>query len=79
MPLGTTPEHVMEILPLLAGFTERQWVFPRKDDLEIIDQILDLNNLTIDSAIDELGTVCNDFILVCYFAGTKFPCFQVRF
>lgn len=70
-------EHVIEILPLLAGFTERQWTFPRIEHLELIDQILEMNNLTVDGAIDELGTVCSDFLLVCYFAGTKFPCFQV--
>lgn len=77
LPLGATPERVVEILPLLAGFTERQWSFPRIEDLELIDDILDLNNLTVEGAIDELGTVCSDFLLVCYFAGEKFPCFQV--
>lgn len=48
LPLGSTPERVIEILPLLAGFTERQWAYPRKEDLETIDQILDLNNLSVD-------------------------------
>lgn len=79
MPLGATPERVIEILPLLAGFVERQWTFPRKEDLEMIDKILDLNDLSVDDAIDQLGTVCSDFLLVCYFAGKKFPCFQVEY
>jgi acid-sensing ion channel, other len=77
LPLGATPERVIEILPMLAGFVERQWAFPRIEDLEMIDKILDLNGLTVDDAIDQLGTVCSDFLLVCYFAGEKFPCFQV--
>lgn len=77
LPLGATPERVIEILPLLAGFVERQWAFPRIEDLEMIDKILDLNGLSVDDAIDQLGTVCSDFLLVCYFAGKKFPCFQV--
>jgi acid-sensing ion channel, other len=64
-------------LPLLAGFTERQWVVPRTEDLEMIDAILDANNLTVKAAIDKLGTVCQDFLLVCVFAGKTFPCFQV--
>ncbi|XP_070494636.1 sodium channel protein Nach-like [Chironomus tepperi] len=75
-PLGATPEYTLEILPLLAGFTERQWIVPRIEDLEMIDAILDANNLTVKGAIDKLGTVCADFLLVCVFAGKKFPCFQ---
>jgi len=67
----------LEILPLLAGFTERQWIVPRIEDLEMIDAILDANNLTVKAAIDKLGTVCADFLLVCVFAGKRFPCFQV--
>lgn len=69
----------MEILPLIAGFVERQWIVPRVQDLAIIDEILTLNNMTVKDAIDALGTVCNDFILICVFAGEKFPCFQVKF
>lgn len=67
----------MEILPMIAGFVERQWIVPRIEDLVIIDEILTLNNMTVKDAIDSFGTVCNDFILVCSFAGVKFPCFQV--
>lgn len=77
LPLGATPERAVEILPLLAGFTEHQWAFPRKEDLEMVDEILDINNMTVEDAIDELGTVCSDFLLVCSFAGKKFPCMQV--
>lgn len=79
LPLSSTPEHAMEILPMIAGFVERQWIVPRVEDLEIIDEILELNNMTVKNAIDNLGTVCKDFLLVCSFAGTKFPCMQVRF
>lgn len=78
LPLGATPERVIEILPLLAGFVERQWAFPRLEDLEMIDSILDLNGLSVEDAIDQLGTVCSDFLLVCYFEGEKFPCMQVE-
>ena len=60
LPLGATPERVIEILPLLAGFVERQWAFPRKEDLEMIDEILDLNDLTVEDAINSLGTVCRE-------------------
>lgn len=77
LPLGATPERVIEILPLLAGFVERQWAYPRKEDLEMIDDVLDMNNLTVEDAIDRLGTVCQDFLLVCSFGGKTFPCFQV--
>lgn len=77
IPLGSTPDHLMKILPLLAGLTERQWTYPRIEDLEIIDNFLVLNNLTVEEAFDELGTVCSDFLLICYFEGKKFPCFQV--
>lgn len=76
LPLGATPERIIEILPLLAGFVERQWAYPRIEDLEMIDKILDLNGLTVDDVIDALGTVCSDFLLVCYFGGKRFPCFQ---
>lgn len=69
---------MVEILPLLAGFVERQWAFPRIEDLEIIDRFLEINNLSVEEAINALGTVCSDFLLVCYFAGKKFPCFQVN-
>lgn len=77
MPLGATPERAVEILPLLAGFTERQWAYPRIEDLEMIDKILDMNGLSVDDAIDQLGTICGDFLHVCYFGGKKFPCFEV--
>lgn len=63
---------------MLAGFVERQWIVPRIEDLMIIDEILEINNMTVKDAIDNLGTVCKDFILVCSFAGQKFPCFQVN-
>jgi len=43
----------------------------------MIDGILRANNMTVEEAIDELGTVCSDFLLVCTFAGKKFPCLQV--
>lgn len=79
MPLSATPERAKVILPMIAGFVERQWIVPRIEDLEIIDEILELNNMTVKNAIDSLGTVCNDFLLVCSFAGTKFPCMQVKF
>lgn len=42
----------------------------------MIDALLAMNNLSIVNAIDELGTICRDFILVCYWAGRKFPCFD---
>lgn len=42
----------------------------------MIDNVLALNNLTVEDAINELGSICEDFIVVCYWAGTKFPCFQ---
>jgi acid-sensing ion channel, other len=70
---------VIKILPLLAGFNERQWAYPRIEDLQMIDDILDLNHLSVDNAINQLGTGCSDFLLICSFAGTTFPCFQVCF
>jgi acid-sensing ion channel, other len=76
LPLGATEDRMVEILPLLAGFVERQWAFPRIEDLEMIDTFLILNGMTVESAINQLGTVCSDFLLVCYFAGKKFPCIQ---
>lgn len=76
LPLGASKERSMEILPLLAAFTEHQWTYPRIEDLQIIDEILDLNNLSVEDAINQLGTVCSDFILVCHWAGKRFPCFQ---
>jgi amiloride-sensitive sodium channel len=60
----------------LGIFTEYQWVYPPITDLEMVDQILELNNMTLLDGIMELGTVCEDFILYCSFAGQKFPCFQ---
>lgn len=62
---------------MIAGFVERQWIVPRIEDLSIIDEILALNNMSVKDAIDDLGTVCKDFILICEFAGERFPCFQV--
>lgn len=75
-PLGATKEKASDILKYLGIFTEFQWVYPTMDDLEMIDEILDLNNMTVYDAVMELGSTCEDFILVCYFAGQKFPCFQ---
>ncbi|XP_049294922.1 sodium channel protein Nach-like [Anopheles funestus] len=75
LPLGATKESVLKTLPSLGYFTEHQWTFPRSQDLRMIDQVLQLNNYTIELAIDELGMICEDFILVCYWAGKKFPCF----
>ncbi|XP_065085740.1 sodium channel protein Nach [Ochlerotatus camptorhynchus] len=42
----------------------------------MIDTLLAMNNLSIVDAIDVLGSICEDFIVVCYWAGKKFPCFQ---
>lgn len=42
----------------------------------MIDTLLSMNNLSIVNAIDELGSICEDFIVVCNWAGKKFPCFQ---
>lgn len=67
-------EKAIEILPLLAGFVEHQWVYPRKEDLQLVDDILQINGMSVEDAINELGTVCRDFLLVCYFNGVKFPC-----
>uniref|UniRef100_A0A182IT54 Amiloride-sensitive sodium channel n=1 Tax=Anopheles atroparvus TaxID=41427 RepID=A0A182IT54_ANOAO len=74
-PLGASKESVLKSLPSLGYFTEHQWTFPRPQDLKMIDKVLQLNNYTIEQAIDELGMICQDFIVVCYWAGKKFPCF----
>jgi acid-sensing ion channel, other len=71
-------QKAIEILPLLAGFVEHQWVFPRKEDLQLVDDMLTMNSMTVEDAINELGTVCRDFLLVCYFNGVKFPCLSNR-
>ncbi|XP_052873492.1 sodium channel protein Nach-like [Anopheles cruzii] len=42
----------------------------------MVDEVLQLNNYTIEKAIDALGLICNDFIVSCYWAGKKFPCFD---
>lgn len=78
LPIGVTEERLIQILPLLAGFTEHQWTYPRIEDLEMIDKVLDLNKISVNDAIMQIGTVCSDFLLVCYFDRKKFPCFQVR-
>jgi hypothetical protein len=43
----------------------------------MIDNVLDANGLSVEEAIDQLGTVCGDFLLSCNFAGKKFQCMQV--
>lgn len=43
----------------------------------MIDSVLDANGLSVEDAIDQLGTVCADFLLSCNFAGKKFQCMQV--
>ncbi|EAT45221.1 AAEL003470-PA [Aedes aegypti] len=75
-PLGATRASVLENLPALGYFNEHQWTFPRQQNVKMIDALLAMNNLSIVNAIDELGTICRDFILVCYWAGRKFPCFD---
>uniref|UniRef100_A0A182K6C4 Uncharacterized protein n=1 Tax=Anopheles christyi TaxID=43041 RepID=A0A182K6C4_9DIPT len=75
LPLGATKDSVLKNLPSLGYFTEHQWTFPRPQDLRMIDNVLQLNNYTIEQAIDDLGMICEDFILVCYWAGQRFPCF----
>lgn len=42
----------------------------------MLNRTLYLNNLTIQDALLQLGTTCNDFILKCQWAGKSFPCFQ---
>lgn len=57
-------------------FTEYQWKRPHPSDIELIDSVLAINNLTVAEAIDALGTTCNDFLLRCFFLNVEFPCFQ---
>ncbi|XP_035787391.1 sodium channel protein Nach-like [Anopheles albimanus] len=75
-PLGATKDTILKNLPSLGYFTEHQWIFPRPQDLTMIDKVLQLNNYTIEQAIDKLGMICEDFIVICYWAGKKFPCFD---
>lgn len=76
LPLGATRNRTLEILKYVAMFTEHQWNYPTINDLKLIDEIFVLNNVTVVSAINELGITCSDFVVVCEFAGEKFPCFQ---
>ncbi|XP_055594577.1 sodium channel protein Nach-like [Uranotaenia lowii] len=75
-PIGATRASILENLPSLGYFNEHQWTFPRIQNVKMIDALLTLNNITIEAAIDELGMICEDFIVVCYWAGKKFPCTQ---
>jgi acid-sensing ion channel, other len=42
----------------------------------LLDDLLQLNNISVREAIDKLGTTCENFLLVCQWAGKTFPCFQ---
>lgn len=42
----------------------------------MVDKILTLNGMSVDDAIDALGTVCQDFLIICTFNGKKFPCLK---
>ncbi|XP_053686211.1 sodium channel protein Nach-like [Sabethes cyaneus] len=75
LPLGATRETVLESLPALGYFNEHQWSFPRMQNLQLIDNLLIMNNLTVEEAIQELGMTCKDLIVVCYWARKRFPCF----
>ncbi|XP_058827422.1 sodium channel protein Nach-like [Topomyia yanbarensis] len=76
LPLGATRTSVLESLPALGCFNENQWSFPRIQTLKTVDNLLTMNNLTIEDAINKLGMTCEDFIIVCYWAGKRFPCFD---
>jgi acid-sensing ion channel, other len=69
-------EKIIKILPLLGALTEHQNTYPDINELKILDDLLMLNNISIREAIDKLGTTCENFLLVCQWAGNTFPCFQ---
>lgn len=57
-------------------FTEYQWEQPIIKDLELINEVLRINNISVSDAIDALGTTCIDFLKHCFWNGVEFPCFQ---
>lgn len=57
-------------------FTEYQWEKPDPSDVDLVDSVLNLNNITVPQAIDLLGLTCTDFLLRCFFLNVEFPCFQ---
>jgi amiloride-sensitive sodium channel len=79
LPPGSTRKVVWDALPLLGVFTEHRWTMPSKKDVKLVHETLQLNNLTVEDAINALGMTCEDFILVCQWAGKRFPCFQSHY
>lgn len=43
-------------------------------DMDIIHEVLQLNNYSVSTAIDYLGTACEDFLLRCFWDEDEFPC-----
>lgn len=58
-PPGTTKEKLLAALPALGVFTEHQWTMPNIEDMALVTSVLHLNNISIFSAIMQLGKVTN--------------------
>ena len=57
IPADSTKEELLEALPILGGFTERQWDNISAEHISLVEHTLMLNNLTISQAVKELGLV----------------------
>ncbi|XP_055527647.1 sodium channel protein Nach [Wyeomyia smithii] len=75
LPLGAKRATVIESLPALGYFNEHQWSLPKIQNLQLIDNLLVMNNISVEEAIFMLGMTCKDLIVVCYWARKRFPCF----
>ena len=79
LPPGGTKKAVWDALPIIGVFTEHKWTRPNKKEVKLVHDFLTLNNISVVDAINTLGMTCEDFILVCQWAGKRFPCFQSDF
>lgn len=56
-PSGITKEKLLAALPALGVFTEHQWTLPNTEDMALVTSVLHLNNISIFSAVVQLGKV----------------------
>ncbi|XP_063706201.1 sodium channel protein Nach-like [Culicoides brevitarsis] len=75
LPPNISREQVAEKLVVLSMFTEFQWEPPDYAALALIDEVLLLNNISVSTAIERLGSTCEDFLRRCVWNGKEFPCY----
>lgn len=57
IPLGVTLDEIGEALPWIGGYIDRRYTSPTRAQMELANQILKMNNITIDEFVTYVGVV----------------------